>query len=186
MDAVSLAVLLALGGIFMSSGAAKLRGGRFAPDVANYRILPIGWVLPVAAVLPWVEVAIGVSLVVSPWPVPVLVAGVVMLGAFTVGITINLTRGRRIPCGCRGAATQISWALAARNAAWVVVAAWVATTAPAPAASTLLGTASPVGGWGVVASLGVAAILWRLAAESWQLKRASDEISLALSRVAQP
>jgi hypothetical protein len=110
--------------MFVETGLAKLRHRDLVPGVvANYRLLPETLVAPVAALLPLVELGLGLG----------LIAGVVtdgrlrlfalpaaaLLLVFAGAMAINIRRGRQaIDCGCgRSHLRQpLGWSLVARNA----------------------------------------------------------------------
>jgi uncharacterized membrane protein YphA (DoxX/SURF4 family) len=57
--------------VFVHAGLSKLRHRDVLPGViANYRLLPDALVAPVAAVLPWAELVLGLALLAGgpPWP----------------------------------------------------------------------------------------------------------------------
>jgi len=96
---VSCAMLL-----FGAAAAHKLRAvGEFAKALAQYQLLPTGFIRFAGAALGLTELAICLGL---PWPAlqPVgAAAGVVLLLVYSAAITINLARGRRdLDCGCGG------------------------------------------------------------------------------------
>ncbi len=166
MATLSLAIALATGTAFVVSGVAKLRAGTFPVDLANYRLLPISWVLPVAAALPQLEIIAGVLILVYPRPALPLTLAAVLLATFTAGMVANLLQGRRIPCGCRSTGRAISWPLSAVNICWLVAAAVAAREAPSPI-FVLVGASSNVSaeqGASVVVSLSSVALIWRLVA----------------------
>jgi hypothetical protein len=70
-----------VGLIFTFAGLSHWRHRRLLSGVvANYRLLPDGMVNPVAAVLPWAELALGLGLLLSP-VMPVLGRGQTWSGA---------------------------------------------------------------------------------------------------------
>lgn len=165
MDALAFGAIATIAVVFLISGASKLRSGTFRADLANYRLLP-GVVVPAAAlVLPWLELALGSGLIVGYRPTVLLLGAVFLLIAFTTGMTINLLRGRRINCGCRGAERPIGWGLVSSNAAMIgagLAAMWVW---PAPVASVLSGGESRLSADDAVAvlvSTAACLMLWRL------------------------
>jgi hypothetical protein len=87
--------------LFLVAAWSKLRErATLAAVIANYRLLP-GWaVAPTALLLPWVELAIGVALLIGERRVaPTAGAGLLLIFAFA--IEINIRRGRAfIDCGC--------------------------------------------------------------------------------------
>lgn len=116
-----------LGAVFVVSGIAKL----VAPAAWRAQAADLGTPLPVAVVVPYVELTVGATVAVQlVEPIPAI-AALVLLVAFTVVIAVNLRAGRRPPCACFGAwsATPISWRDVARNGVFIAMAvAAVATT----------------------------------------------------------
>jgi Methylamine utilisation protein MauE len=102
----------------------------FAGALADYRLLPQGAVPLVARVLPFVEAALGIGILMPAtraYALPAL-AGLVLI--YAAAMALNLARGRfNIDCGCGGATHPLSWALVARNV--VLAAAAVLASRPA-------------------------------------------------------
>jgi len=130
--------LLALRGglalLLLFTAAHKLRDvAGFRAAVEGYGLLPGAWLTPAAALFVILELAFGASLI---WPgsgaAPVWGAAALLI-LYTGAITINLTRGRRIDCGCAGPAGRVplAWSLVARNA--VLICAALVSAAPAGA-----------------------------------------------------
>lgn len=119
--------------IFLRAGVAKLADRLdFRAAVANYRILPGFLTGPVATILPWAEIAVGTLLAAGMLTSPAAAVLALLLTAFSVGIAINLARGREFACGCAGTApSMISWRHIAVNAVLAVAAAAVALAPPA-------------------------------------------------------
>lgn len=121
-EAISLlqiALRMAIALLLAEAAVGKLsdRAG-FEGVVANYQVLPSILVLPVARLLPPVELLIAMGLLtgaLAPWPA-VAAAGLLMVFAGAMGV--NLARGRAaIDCGCgRGGLRQpLSWARVIKN-----------------------------------------------------------------------
>jgi uncharacterized membrane protein YphA (DoxX/SURF4 family) len=106
----------------------------FVGIVANYRLFPRPWAPAVAWLVMGGELAAAGLLVVSATrPVGALLA-IALLGAYTLGIAINLWRDRRdIDCGCGGEPTPLSGWLVVRNLILIGLAAMIAGPAPASA-----------------------------------------------------
>ena len=124
---LALTATLLLATIFASAAVGKLRAAdQFAGVVENYALLPAPLLQPVVRLLPLVELAAAMGLLVSatrPYAALVLLA---LLLVFAAAMAINLRRGRfDIDCGCHlGVLKQrISWALVARNLLLAVLAA---------------------------------------------------------------
>ena len=101
----------------------------FAGALQAYDLLPTAAVLGVAWALPFVEVAIGIGVLVPLTRQPALFALAALLAVYAGAIAINLLRGRRqIDCGCGGEAHPLSWGLVVRNA--VLAGAALAVSGP--------------------------------------------------------
>jgi putative oxidoreductase len=103
--AISWALRLGLGGLFVVTGVLKLRDpAAFATAIANYQLLPQFAAL-LAATLPAVEVVTGLALIAAPamWRRAAAVAIVLMMVVFTIAAFTALARGIDISCGCFGA-----------------------------------------------------------------------------------
>jgi putative oxidoreductase len=127
---LALAARLYLGAIFIFASWHKLADpGAFAVDIATYQMLPLALVNPLAIVLPWLEMAAGVMLVVGfrTRAAALLVAG--MMAMFTVAIAIAVGKGLDMSCGCfasQGAVEDpISWLTIARDSGWLLLALYV-------------------------------------------------------------
>jgi hypothetical protein len=96
--------------------------------VRDYQILPARLTEPFAKAETYVELALGILLLLGLFQ-PFAAAGcVMMLIVYTIAITINLRRGRtEMSCGCGGVAGQhlLSWKLVLRNVGLALAGAWV-------------------------------------------------------------
>jgi hypothetical protein len=126
--------------VFVEAGLAKVRHRDVLPGViANYRLLPDALVAPSAAVLPIVELGLGLGLIGGVFSGGRLhwigLPAAALLVLFAAAMAINIGRGRRaIDCGCgRSQLRQrLSWGLVARN---LVLAVLVTIAALRPLAS---------------------------------------------------
>ncbi|MFA5111343.1 MAG: MauE/DoxX family redox-associated membrane protein [Desulfobaccales bacterium] len=90
-----------LGGLFIYAGLQKLlHPYEFAEAVLAYRLLPESLVGGVAAVLPWLEIAAGLTLAVGLKRRSGLLLLTGLLAAFLVVIFVTMARGLKIDCGC--------------------------------------------------------------------------------------
>lgn len=158
---------LAFGAMFLVSGVAKLRAGDFRLRLSDYQLLPSPVVGPSAVGLPLGEVVLGISLLLGVMPRQGLAASSVLLLIFSAAMIVNLLRGRRINCGCRGNGAAISWRLVAINSCLAAAAVGVAAheTAPPPALPTLLSGAPSLAqsdAFAVLVSVTVTALMARL------------------------
>src|SRR5579872_1494299 len=106
-----LAVRLVLAAVFLYGAWAKLRTPweLFAMSVDSYHILPLPWVELVARTLPWLEVLIGVLLLIGIFPRSAAVASSLMLLVFFGLMVRAYANGEEINCGCFGPGEMISW-----------------------------------------------------------------------------
>lgn len=90
---------------------------RFEAQLAAYRILPESLVSPVARVLPWIEIAVALSLLFAITR-PVGASGAAaLLIIYALAMAVNLSRGRaQIDCGCGDTPQALSGLLLLRNA----------------------------------------------------------------------
>jgi Methylamine utilisation protein MauE len=95
----------------------------FAGALDAYRLLPSAGVMPVARLLPFVEAALGIIVLIPATRIFGLVAFTWLIAIYAIAIAINLARGRRqIDCGCGGDIHLLSWSLVVRNALLAYVA----------------------------------------------------------------
>jgi hypothetical protein len=125
-----LAGAVGTGIVFVEAGLAKLRHRELVPGVvANYRLLPEALVQPVAALLPPLELMLGLGLIASAvsgvaplhW---IALPAAALFVAFAWAMAINIRRGRsHIDCGCgRSQLRQpLGWGLVARNGVLAVL-----------------------------------------------------------------
>ena len=102
-DIVGTVARLGLAAVFLVSGVLKA----IDPDatyvaVRAYDVLPKLGVALVAGVLPWLEIVIGLLLLVGIATRAVAVASAVLMLGFMVGVTQAWARGLSIDCGCFG------------------------------------------------------------------------------------
>ncbi len=94
---------LILGGVLVVAGASKV--GDLAASgraVAAYRLLPHDVATFLGAVLPFVEIALGVLLILGLATRLAGVVAAILFIAFIAGIVSAWARGLRIDCGCFG------------------------------------------------------------------------------------
>jgi uncharacterized membrane protein YphA (DoxX/SURF4 family) len=107
---VLLILRVALGGIFIYAGYAKLRDPwqLFAAGVASYEILPMWAVTVVARTLPWFEIAIGGVLISGYFFRTSSTIISALLAVFFTLIVRAYVQGKEINCGCFGGNEPIS------------------------------------------------------------------------------
>lgn len=116
--------------VFLFACAHKIASPEdFALDIATYQILPTLLINPMAVILPFVEAAAGVLLLVGfrTKAAALLIFG--MMAVFTAAVSIALAQGLDMSCGCfasKGAAEDpISWKTIVRDSGWLLLSAYV-------------------------------------------------------------
>ncbi len=114
----SVALRVALGVIFIYAAWTKLRvpWQLFAMAIDDYRIAPQWSLEPLARALPWVELAIGVLLVVGRWVRTAATGASLLMVAFVILMARAYAKGMNISCGCFGPGEIISWRTLLRDA----------------------------------------------------------------------
>lgn len=95
------AARIILGLIFLFACYDKLLHPQaFAEVIYNYQVLPDSLVNITAILLPWVELVLGLSLIVNVSVPGATVLGNLLLLAFFITLLFNLSRGLDVSCGC--------------------------------------------------------------------------------------
>lgn len=124
-----LAAAVVLGGIFVYASSSKLVDPRpFVTIIWNYRLLPPGAVNAVAIFLPWLELLVGIGLIVGLRRRAAAAWATALLVAFTAALLINAVRGLDVACGCFSTSsedTSNAWLLVLRDLPMLAAAAWL-------------------------------------------------------------
>lgn len=96
----------------------------FAIDVYNYKMLPNFAVGLVAAALPWLEIVIGIFLLLGIRIRAASLAFTGMLTVFTLAIFINTLRGIDVDCGCFVSDRSIGWKSVAEDTLLTLLGVW--------------------------------------------------------------
>lgn len=151
-----LIVRLALAGMFLAAGAAKIGDpNALAEAIGNYRMLPDALVVALAGILPVAEVLVALALIAGPCVQGAGLLGALMLGAFAGAMAQSKLRGIDLECGCFGATahTQVSWAKVALNVVLGTLSAWIAWARPARWRDLVSRPGQPIAACAVVAIL---------------------------------
>ena len=116
-----------LGAVFIYAGAIKIMDPTaFAESIFRYQILPGNLINIAAVILPWLEVFVGLAIML---PIRVSDASalwiLLLLVVFTVAIAFNVWRGIDISCGCfttNPQASRAGWNKVAENCGMIVAA----------------------------------------------------------------
>ncbi len=105
----------------------------FAMQVATYQILPLELVNLQAIVLPWVELAAGILLLLGFWTRPAALVTCGMNAMFIVAIAMALAADLQLQCGCFSSAEaghEMSPELIVRDAAMLIAGALLVARRP--------------------------------------------------------
>jgi len=128
------AVRVALGLLLLAAGLFKAHDGpaATAASIAGYRILPPGFVPPLAIVLPYAEIAFGGLLVIGLYVRTIALVATAQFAVFAGAVASLVVRQIPADCGCFGSAipTPPSWGHVAADVALALAALAVARFAP--------------------------------------------------------
>ena len=98
-----LIIRIAVGGIFIYSALTKITDLEyFAKSLYNYRILPEASLNLFALIIPWLELIIGLFIVLGIFVRESALLGGFLMIVFIAAISIAIVRGLDIECGCFG------------------------------------------------------------------------------------
>lgn len=137
MAAVTLIVRVLVGALFVAAGASKV--GHFndlAAAIAGFRILPQPLVGPLAVLLPFFEIGLGLYLLVGLFTRAAAIIGAVQLTIYAAAIASAVIRHIPANCGCFGPqdTATADWPHVVADLALAAVCAAVAWRAPGPLA----------------------------------------------------
>ena len=99
---------LILGGVLLAAGLLKYQHlDKSQMAVRAYEMLPIALANLLGIILPFIEIAVGVLLVIGAAVRISAIVGGVLMGAFMIGIAQAWARGLSIDCGCFGGGGQV-------------------------------------------------------------------------------
>ena len=105
---LTLIARLVLGGVLLAAGGLKIANlQKSAMSVRAYEILPVGLANFLGYVLPWVEIGMGLLLIVGVAVSIVGLLGALTMFAFVIAIAQAWARGLSIDCGCFGGGGQV-------------------------------------------------------------------------------
>ena len=92
---------LALAVVFLIAGGSKLpHPWVFVHTVEGYKMLPDGLARPFGLALPWIEVLIGLYLLLGLFTRIVAAVSAAVLVLFLVALGVQIARGNTTNCGC--------------------------------------------------------------------------------------
>jgi uncharacterized membrane protein YphA (DoxX/SURF4 family) len=125
---------LMLAGVFLYAAWTKLRQPwlMFALSIDAYQLLPEWAVLTTARVLPWLELAIGVLLLIGVWLRYISILAAAILGVFFAIMLLSFGKGMGIDCGCFGVGEPLTAKTLARDGLLLAAAIMLAVLAKPP------------------------------------------------------
>ncbi len=130
--ATLLALRLGIGGLFLWAAIGKIADPRtFARDIANYRLLPDAAAPALAAILPFVEAALGLAAAFGLWTRAAAIGLAGLMAVFTGAVGAAFARGIDVACGCfGGGGAPISWLTIGRDVALLAAAVALVVLSP--------------------------------------------------------
>lgn len=105
---LTLIARLVLGGVLLAAGGLKIGNlQKSAMSVRAYELLPVGLANFLGYVLPWIEIGMGLLLIVGVAVSIVGLLGALTMFAFVIAIAQAWARGLSIDCGCFGGGGQV-------------------------------------------------------------------------------
>ena len=98
---LTLFLRIVVGVIFLWASFDKIIDpAKFARDISNYHIVPLGLENTIALILPWLEFFIGTGLILGVMVDGSIIISSVLLITFNIMIAQAMARGFNIDCGC--------------------------------------------------------------------------------------
>ena len=108
-----------VGGVFVYASIDKIiHPDQFAEMVYNYRMLPFFIINFFAVILPWIELVIGLCLILGPFSDAASAVTASLLIMFIISSIAALIRGLDISCGCfstSGEGARAGWEVIITN-----------------------------------------------------------------------
>ena len=106
-DIIALMARIILAGIFFLAAYYKIVDPTaFGKSIWNYHILPAQTINIIALILPWLEVLVGIALLVGAYYRGAVLWANIMLAVFITALASTIYRGLDIDCGCFKAAAS--------------------------------------------------------------------------------
>lgn len=119
---------IVVAGVFIYSGYSKLPPGhpldvplQFMIAISGYKLpIPGSLILPIATWLPWIEIVLGLAILIG-WKIRYFAGALTaLLLFFIVILTITYARGIDANCGCFGLGEKISWKTILRDSSFLL------------------------------------------------------------------
>ena len=116
-----------IGFVFLYAALAKIGDiSTFASQIHHFRLAPVWSENLIAMVLPWVELAAGLSLLLGIRPRAGGMTAAILMAVFLVAVGLAVLRGLDIECGCFGTSdgAKVGLAKLAENTGLLVL-SWI-------------------------------------------------------------
>ena len=133
IERVVLVLRVALGFVFLAAGGLKVGHAEdFASEIAGFQLLPHALIAPLALLLPFLELMIGVYLVLGLFTRFAAWFAAFEMAVFAAAIASAVIRGISTSCGCFGPSdhTMTSWPEVGRDVGLTLMGSVVALWAP--------------------------------------------------------
>ena len=133
IDRVVLLLRIALGLVFLAAGALKIgHADVFASQIAGFQLLPHPFIAPLALLLPFLELMIGVYLVLGLFTRFAAWFAALEMALFAGAIASAVVRGISTSCGCFGPSdhSTTSWPEVGRDVGFTLMGVIIACWAP--------------------------------------------------------
>ncbi|MBL7013764.1 MAG: DoxX family membrane protein [Candidatus Marinimicrobia bacterium] len=98
---IQLVIRIIVGGLFIYASIDKISDpATFAKQINNYHIIPFGLENTIALVLPWLEIIIGICLIIGVYVEGASGWILLLLISFIIFMVQAIMRGYNIECGC--------------------------------------------------------------------------------------
>jgi uncharacterized membrane protein YphA (DoxX/SURF4 family) len=133
IDRIVLLLRIVLGLVFLAAGALKIgHTEEFASEIAGFQLLAHPLIAPLALLLPFLELMIGVYLVLGLFTRFAAWFAAAEMAVFSAAIASAVVRGISTSCGCFGPSdrSMTSWPEVGRDAGFALMALIIAWWAP--------------------------------------------------------
>jgi uncharacterized membrane protein YphA (DoxX/SURF4 family) len=133
IERVVLVLRVVLGLVFLAAGGLKVgHADVFAAEIAGFQLLPHALIAPLALLLPFLELMIGVYLILGLFTRFAAWFAALEMAVFAVAIASAVMRGISTSCGCFGPSDHAttSWPEVGRDLGFALIAIVIAWWAP--------------------------------------------------------
>ncbi|HEY5349189.1 MAG TPA: MauE/DoxX family redox-associated membrane protein [Candidatus Lustribacter sp.] len=133
IERVVLVLRVALGLVFLAAGGLKVgHADVFASEIAGFQLLPHALIAPLALLLPFLELMIGVYLILGLFTRFAAWLAALEMAVFAVAIASAVMRGISTSCGCFGPSDHAttSWPEVGRDLGFALMGVVIAWWAP--------------------------------------------------------